>query len=89
MVRKYNEQLLVLVNYLIKKYDNIDNYYYQALLTMKQNLMHNPLYKNMNRREYYDNEKMAISFVAYDLRKDPGKIKTEFIRHALRSQIIG
>ena len=33
---------------------------------------------------------MAISFVAYGLKKDPEKIKREFVRDAfLRFQIIG
>ena len=53
---------------------------------MQQNLIHNRVYKNMNHREYYDNEKFIIDMVAYCLGKDPDqishKIKAEF-------QIIG
>ena len=87
--KNYNKHLLLLVNYLIRIYHNIDNYYYQALLTMQQNLIHNRVYKNMNHREYYDNEKFIIDMVAYGLGKDPDQISHKIKAEFLRSQIIG
>ena len=76
-----------MVNYLIRKYRNkIRDYHYTGLLTFQTNLKNNPLYQNINRRDYNDYEKIIIDMVAYGLGQDPNqiphKIKAEF-------QIIG